>query len=180
MMLSDLGRREEALQATAEAVEIRRRLAAQRPDAFLPDLATSLNNLGMRLSNLGRREEALQATAEAVEILRRLAAQRPDAFLPDLAMSLNNLGNQAEQPGPSGGGPAGDRRGGGDPPSAGRAASRRLPARFGQSLNNLGSRCSATWAVGRRPCRRPPRRWRSSVGWPRSVPTPSCPIWPRA
>jgi hypothetical protein len=39
VMLSALGRREEALQATAEAVEILRRLAAQRPDAFLPDLA---------------------------------------------------------------------------------------------------------------------------------------------
>jgi hypothetical protein len=34
-----LGRREEALQATQEAVEIRRRLAAQHPDAFLPNLA---------------------------------------------------------------------------------------------------------------------------------------------
>jgi tetratricopeptide (TPR) repeat protein len=92
--LSEMGRREEALQATQEAVEIRRRLAAQHPDAFLPDLARSLNNLGKALSELGRREEALQATQEAVEIRRRLAAQHPDAFLPDLARSLNNLGNR--------------------------------------------------------------------------------------
>jgi tetratricopeptide (TPR) repeat protein len=34
--LGDLGRWEEALQATGEAVGIRRQLAAQRPDAFLP------------------------------------------------------------------------------------------------------------------------------------------------
>ena len=68
------------------------RLAADRPDAFLPDLAASLNNLGNRLSELGRREDALAVTREAVEICRRLAADRPDAFLPDLAMSLNNLG----------------------------------------------------------------------------------------
>jgi tetratricopeptide (TPR) repeat protein len=88
------GRWEEALQAAQEAVEIRRRLAQDRPDAFLPDLAGSLNNLGNRLSALGRREEALQAAQEAVEIYRRLAQDRPDAFLPDLAMSLNNLGNR--------------------------------------------------------------------------------------
>jgi tetratricopeptide (TPR) repeat protein len=91
--LSDLGRREEALQASQEAVAIRRRLAQTRPDAFLPDLATSLNNLGTMLSDLGRREEALQASQEAVAIRKRLAQTRPDAFLPDLAASLNNLGN---------------------------------------------------------------------------------------
>jgi len=91
--LSIVGRREEALAATQEAVDIRRRLAQTRPDAFLPALATSLNNLGGDLSNVGRREEALAATQEAVDIDRRLAQTRPDAFLPDLAMSLNNLGN---------------------------------------------------------------------------------------
>jgi tetratricopeptide (TPR) repeat protein len=90
--LSEMGRRAEALQATQEAVEIRRRLAAQHPDAFLPDLARSLQNLGVDLSALGRREEALEATQEAVDLYRRLAAQHPDAFLPDLARSLQNLG----------------------------------------------------------------------------------------
>ena len=59
-----------------------------RPDAFLPDLASSLNNLGGDLSNLGRREEALAASQEAVDIRMRLAATRSDAFLPDLASSL--------------------------------------------------------------------------------------------
>jgi tetratricopeptide (TPR) repeat protein len=67
--LSELGRREEALQAAEEAVEIRRGLAETRPDALLPDLAGSLNNLGNRLSELGRREEALQAAEEAVVAL---------------------------------------------------------------------------------------------------------------
>ena len=90
--LSNLGRREEALAASQEAVDIYRRLAQTRPDAFLPDLAMSLNNLGACLSDLGRREEALAASQEAVDIYRRLAQTRPDAFLPDLAMSLNNLG----------------------------------------------------------------------------------------
>jgi len=91
-LLSDLGRREEALQAASEAVDIHRGLAKARPDAFLPALAGSLHNLGNKLSALGRREEALQVTSEAVDIRRGLAKARPDAFLPALAGSLNNLG----------------------------------------------------------------------------------------
>ncbi|HWN52788.1 MAG TPA: tetratricopeptide repeat protein, partial [Xanthobacteraceae bacterium] len=87
--LGNLGRREEALAASQEAVDIYRRLAQTRPDAFLPDLASSLNNHGIRLSNLGRREEALAASQEAVDIYRRLAQTRPDAFLPDLATSIS-------------------------------------------------------------------------------------------
>ena len=52
-MLSDLGHREEALKATQEAVELRRVLAQRNPDAFQPDLAGSLNNLGSMLSGWG-------------------------------------------------------------------------------------------------------------------------------
>ncbi|GAA0622903.1 hypothetical protein GCM10010174_47400 [Kutzneria viridogrisea] len=89
--LGDLGRWEEGLAAIIEAVEIRQRLAQQRPEVFLPDLAMSLNNLAIRLGEAGRREEALAAITEAVEIRQRLAQQRLEAFLPDLATSLNNL-----------------------------------------------------------------------------------------
>jgi hypothetical protein len=64
---------EDALAATQEAVDvkrrlvqsravdIRRRLAQSRPDAFLA-LASSLHNLGSRLSAFGRHEEGLAAT----------------------------------------------------------------------------------------------------------------------
>ena len=58
--LSELGRREDALKAIEEAVQLRRRLAADRPAAFTPDLATSLNNLSGCLSELGHREDALR------------------------------------------------------------------------------------------------------------------------
>ncbi|WP_218509742.1 toll/interleukin-1 receptor domain-containing protein [Variovorax sp. dw_308] len=92
LRLSAAGRREDALAATEEAVQVYRGLAQARPDAFLPNLATSLNNLGNMLSDLGRREDALAATEEAVKICRGLAQARPDAFLPDLALSLSNLG----------------------------------------------------------------------------------------
>ena len=51
--LSDLGRREEALAAIEEAVTAYRELARTRPDAFLPNLATSLNNQSGCLSRAG-------------------------------------------------------------------------------------------------------------------------------
>jgi Tetratricopeptide repeat len=76
-----------------EAVEICVRLAEARPDAFLPDLASSLDNLGNRLGTLERHESALAAAERCVAIRRQLACAYPDAFTSDLASSsLNNLG----------------------------------------------------------------------------------------
>jgi tetratricopeptide (TPR) repeat protein len=88
--LWNLGRREQALAAAEEAVEIRRRLAAANP-AVEPELAAALNNLGMARWNLGRREQALEVAEEAIKTYRRLAGANPDAFEPDLAMALKNL-----------------------------------------------------------------------------------------
>ncbi|MFI5908209.1 tetratricopeptide repeat protein [Dactylosporangium sp. NPDC051541] len=92
--LLGLGRRAAALAATAEAVDLRRHLAAADPAAFEPGLAGSLRNLGGMLSELDREDEALIATAEAVELHRRLAAADPAAFERELAGSLSNLGNR--------------------------------------------------------------------------------------
>ena len=71
-VLSDLGRREEALTAAQEAADLYRALARARPEAFTPDLAMSLNNLAAMLSTLGRREEALTAAQEAADIRRNI------------------------------------------------------------------------------------------------------------
>lgn len=49
-------------------VTIRRRLAAERPDAILTDLTTSLNNQSAFLSELGRDEDPLAAIDEAVTV----------------------------------------------------------------------------------------------------------------
>ncbi|MFI0412337.1 tetratricopeptide repeat protein [Actinomadura sp. 3N508] len=92
--LGQLGRREEALEAVTEAVSVYRTLAQERPDAFLSNLASSLNNQSNHLSDLGRWEEALEAITEAVQIRRQLAQARPDTFLPDLAGSLSNRSNR--------------------------------------------------------------------------------------
>ena len=109
--MSGLGRHEDALAAAGEAADLYRRLAAARPDTFLPNLATSLSNLGKYFGDLGRSEEALAAAQEATDIYRRLAAARPDAFLPNLALSLNNLGRILERARPARGRPR--RRAGG-------------------------------------------------------------------
>jgi len=53
---------------------------ASRPDAFRPDLAGSLDNMGIPLDALGKREAALAATEEAVAIYRELAASRPNVL----------------------------------------------------------------------------------------------------
>ncbi|MFI6079106.1 tetratricopeptide repeat protein [Actinoplanes sp. NPDC051343] len=92
LRLANAGRREQALAPAEDAASIYRRLAEAHPDAYLPNLATSLNNLGTCLAVLGRREQALAPAEEATGIYRRLAEAHPDAYLPDLATSLNNFG----------------------------------------------------------------------------------------
>lgn len=62
--LAVLGRNEEALALTEEAVEIRRRLASDDPEAFLPQLARSLARLRDRLTAFGRSQEARAIEAE--------------------------------------------------------------------------------------------------------------------
>jgi tetratricopeptide (TPR) repeat protein/nucleoside phosphorylase len=91
---SELGRTEEALEPMREAVSIWHKLAAKRPDVFLPQLAISLNNIGIILSEMGRHDEALAVTQEAVNYHGILARRSPYVFLPDFAMSLHNLGTR--------------------------------------------------------------------------------------
>jgi tetratricopeptide (TPR) repeat protein len=86
--LAGLGRREDALAASQEAVTIGRVLAAVRPGAFRSGLAASLANLASRLADLGRREDALAASQEAVTIHRELAARWPEAYQHELEQSL--------------------------------------------------------------------------------------------
>ena len=91
--LADAGQQQEAaLAASANAVSIRRQLAAANPDAHLPDLAMALHNLGSRLAEVGQSEAALAVGQESAQAYRQLAKANPDAHLPDLARSLSNLG----------------------------------------------------------------------------------------
>ena len=89
--LADLGRHQEALATTGEAVGLRRALARDNP-AHQPGLAEALDNLGNHLADLGRHQEALAAAEESVGLWRPLARDNP-AHQPDLAIAVNNLGN---------------------------------------------------------------------------------------
>jgi tetratricopeptide (TPR) repeat protein len=87
---SEVGKRQEAVAPTEQALKIYRELAQTNP-VFLPNLAGALNNLGNRYSEVGKRQEAVAPTEEALKIYRELARTNP-AFLSNLAMALNNLG----------------------------------------------------------------------------------------
>ena len=69
-----------------------REKAKINPDSFSPNLANTLNNLGLLHADKNELTLAQQAYKEALTIRRKLADQNPHAFLPDLATSLNNLG----------------------------------------------------------------------------------------
>jgi len=62
-----LGRLADALPPTEEAVTIRRELGEAKPDRYLPDLAISLNNLGILLAEVGRTSQALKAERRGSE-----------------------------------------------------------------------------------------------------------------
>ena len=80
MRLSNLGRREEALAANQEAVDIRRRLAQTRPDVFLPDLATSISVMSDVFAALDRHVEASQAAMQALEALLPFVQRYPETY----------------------------------------------------------------------------------------------------
>jgi tetratricopeptide (TPR) repeat protein len=88
--LAHLGRREAALAASAEAVNLRRQLADVRPEIFGPGLASALSNQSFMLAALGQYQYALAATEEALSLIRQLAAERPDRYLPELGQALTN------------------------------------------------------------------------------------------
>lgn len=79
------------LAAIREAVRIRRALADEEPLTYLPELASSLHQLGYAYFYSDLLPLALTASAEAVRIRRSLAARDPETHEPELAGSLHNL-----------------------------------------------------------------------------------------
>ncbi|MFM7455682.1 MAG: hypothetical protein ACKO2W_03715 [Vulcanococcus sp.] len=99
---SELGRREEALPPTEEAVKIRRELSASNR-AFLPDLAGSLGALGSHRLQAGDIQAACQSFQEGLVVLRPAFTAMPQAFLPlaqallhDYGSCLNTLGQEPD------------------------------------------------------------------------------------
>jgi len=89
--LSELGRPEEALRATSEAVEVFRRLADVDPDAFQPNLARGLEVFArVRAAAQVELTEALNAAEESVMIYE-LQVERLPQFTNDLCGALAML-----------------------------------------------------------------------------------------
>jgi tetratricopeptide (TPR) repeat protein len=97
--LTDVGRRDEALDPARRALKTYEQLAEANPDVYLPDFAAALNNYAVSLGEVGRRDEALEPAHRAVETYARLDEANPDVYLPDLAMSLNNYANRLAEVG---------------------------------------------------------------------------------
>ncbi|WP_431047107.1 hypothetical protein ACQUSR_33435 [Streptomyces sp. P1-3] len=89
--LGEVGRREEALAATEEAVAVQRRLAAY-DEQYRPDLASGLLGLGRDLSYAQRWDDATAVMEESVTLYRRLAASEPGKHESNLSAALAALG----------------------------------------------------------------------------------------
>ncbi len=74
-----------------EALKLFRSLAAANPEAFLPAVAMTLNNLAALHYAQNAFAPALAAYQEALQTYRSLAAANPEAFLQYVAITLNNL-----------------------------------------------------------------------------------------
>ncbi len=76
-----------------EALQIYRSLAQSNSQTFLPDVATTLNNLAVLHSDKNELEKAEEEYVEALGIYSTLPKGNSETFLPDVAMTLNNLAN---------------------------------------------------------------------------------------
>jgi len=65
--LGELGRHKEALTYKKEAFELRKEIFGENH----PDVATSLDSLGVTLKKLGRHEEALSYEKKALELRKK-------------------------------------------------------------------------------------------------------------
>ena len=86
-----ISRHAETEQKHQSTMTNRRQLADKNSDAYLPDVATTLNNLATLHSDTNRNAEAMLEYQEALVYYRKLADNYPDAYLPDVANTLNNL-----------------------------------------------------------------------------------------
>ena len=73
---SDQTRMEETRKEDEEALRTYRELAQKEPETYLPEVAQTLNNLGIVDSAQNRAEEARKAFAEALKIYRELAQKK--------------------------------------------------------------------------------------------------------
>ncbi|MCX4695684.1 tetratricopeptide repeat protein [Streptomyces sp. NBC_01408] len=89
--MNGAGRRDEAVDARAQAVDILRELVRTGPEGaalYAPQLGAVLVVLGEELSAAGRLDEAADAMLEAVVVTRQLRADDPGAHLGEMGLRL--------------------------------------------------------------------------------------------
>ena len=74
------------------ALQILREWEAENTEAYKPDIATTLNNLGSLHCDTNDFKQAQVYYMEALQIYREVSKQNPEAYKPAVATSLNNLG----------------------------------------------------------------------------------------
>lgn len=80
-----------ALEAYTEALKHYRALAAKNPEAYLPYVATTLNNSGLLHLSSNDLNQAVDAFSEALTIREALAKNNPQRFDIDLCQTLISL-----------------------------------------------------------------------------------------
>ena len=76
-----------------QCLEIYWALEKENPKVYLPDVATTLNNLAVIHKTVNEYPKALKEYEEALEIRKKLADENAKTHLPDVATTLNNLAN---------------------------------------------------------------------------------------
>ena len=83
---------EESRTGIEEALKTYRQLAEKEPKTYLPNIAATLNDLGILDTDENRIEKARKEFEEALKTYRQLAHKEPDVYLRYVAITLNNLG----------------------------------------------------------------------------------------
>jgi len=91
-LLQSLNNFNEARSHYEEALQLYRSLASRNPEAYTPDVAMTLNNLGALLSGTHKFEQSQTYYEEALQLYSSLASRNPEAYTPAVAATLNNLG----------------------------------------------------------------------------------------
>jgi tetratricopeptide (TPR) repeat protein len=82
---------DEARKDYEEALEIQRQLAQKDPETYLPEVALTLNNLGILDRDRNRMAEARKEYEEALKIYEAFAKQDPEQFTTDVKRLKKSL-----------------------------------------------------------------------------------------
>ena len=95
--LSEKGDVDAALDASQEAVQIRRRLSSSNPSRYEPDLARSLGSQGVVLRAQGELALAVASFREGCELVRPYAKKYPGSPFEELLKTLTRHLETTEQ-----------------------------------------------------------------------------------